>query len=93
MIADEKLAECKHLAATESRPRVASALYALIAEVEAHRANRSADLDGPKLLGWTWRAHLDDMLIDVHAKRWLQVADKLTVMLQRTITNVRKANP
>lgn len=43
------------------------------------------------LLGWTWKAHFEDLHQDIERKRWLRVADKLTTMLKHAIAEARKA--
>jgi hypothetical protein len=37
--------------------------------------------DEPYLIGWTWRAHLDQLHGDVRAGRWLRVSKALAMML------------
>ncbi len=40
------------------------------------------DPDEPMLIGWTWKAHLDDLYRDLRADRWLKVSQKLALMLR-----------
>ncbi len=44
----------------------------------------------PLLIGWTWRAHLDDLYADVRAKQWLRVTKKLALMLNHALDEIRE---
>jgi hypothetical protein len=46
------------------------------------------DPDEPMLIGWTWKAHLDDLYADLRADRWLKVSQKLALMLRYALDKV-----
>lgn len=49
---------------------------------------KKSALPDPMLIGWTWKAHLDQLHADVHASRWLNVARTLTLMLRHAIDQI-----
>lgn len=49
---------------------------------------RSIDLREPMLIGWTWKAHLDQLLEDVRSKRWFHVSKALSLMLQHALMQI-----
>lgn len=62
-------------------------IEALMAAIEQPKP---IDLNEPTLIGWTWKAHFDDMLKDIRAGKWITVSKKLTLMLSHAIDKVEK---
>lgn len=92
-----------HTITTGERPVIKN-LYELVAKafdttrddakeriIGAAYGKKSA-LTDPMLIGWTWKAHLDQLHADVHAARWLNVARTLTLMLRHAIDQIGKAD-
>ena len=44
----------------------------------------------PTLIGWTWRAHLNELHADVNNKRWIRVTKKLSLMLQHAVDSMMR---
>ena len=47
----------------------------------------------PTYLGWTWRAHLDDLHKLVTEDRWLEVAKRLSGMLAHALDKAVAKTP
>ena len=59
-----------------------------VADVLANHSSPTESLRNlrePTLIGWTWKAHLDQLLEDVRSARWLQVSKALTLMLRHAL--------
>jgi hypothetical protein len=63
----------------------AALIDALVAAIDP-----PVDLNEPRLIGWTWQAHFDDLLKDVRAGKWIPVSKKLALMLTHAIDKVEK---
>lgn len=50
-------------------------------------------LPEPTFLGWTWRAHLDDLHRLVTEERWLEVAKRLSGLLAHAIDRAARGKP
>ena len=59
---------------------------ALTAAIEPPKP--SIDINEPRLIGWTWKAHFDDLLNDIRAGKWIPVSKKLALMLGHAIEKV-----
>lgn len=44
----------------------------------------------PTFLGWTWRAHLDDLHHFVTEERWLETAKRLSALLVHALDKAAK---
>jgi hypothetical protein len=61
---------------------------AIADDVSPGESLRSVDLSEPMLIGWTWKAHLDQLLEDVRAAKWLRASKTLALMLRHTLDKI-----
>jgi hypothetical protein len=47
----------------------------------------------PLFLGWTWRAHLDDLQRLVTEERWLEAAKRLSGLLAQALDRAAQRPP
>lgn len=91
-----------HTVTTGERPIIKN-LYELVAQafgttrddakerIIGAAYGKKSTLTDPMLIGWTWKAHLDQLHADVHAARWLNVARTLALMLRHAVDQIGKA--
>jgi len=86
----------------EARRRIEKALRSCGVNVTARMVNEVADaiadhaspneilrsFSEPMLIGWTWQAHVDQLLTDVRSARWLRASKTLALMLRHALDKI-----